>query len=223
MNQQESQSHVRHVLAARGGVGPRTPRVPQGTDSRRKEFMTRRKQAVASRDRAAVLSYDQVASSDRGASLAMSLSRGATSGSADALWQRTTMTVFVDNGEAAHGRTLEAEFGYSFRVLDGRAVGTPCARVSRSVIGETPRLGYSLGFGQSSELSIEVRFRGNPYALWAGYRYRVGFLLERELEGFGARRRTTDAPGHGMELRLTAAPTGRRSETTGTIVNRRSS
>ena len=98
--------------------------------------MTRMKQAAASCSRAEVLSYDPRLSSDLGASMPLSLHRGATLGGSDALWQRTTIAGFVVNGEPALSGTLKAEFHYDFSVPNRREIGATPAKVCPSVVGE---------------------------------------------------------------------------------------
>ena len=145
--------------------------------------------------------YDPAPSSELGASMGLSLSRGASGDGADELWRRTTMAgIEADDGHAPGG-SLEAEVGYGFSVLDGRAVGTPRVGVSLSDIGESFRLGYGLGFGRSSELNVEGEFGEDARALRAGYSYRVGRSLELNIEAIRREAANDDAPEHGLVLR----------------------
>ena len=152
------------------------------------------------------LGYDPDPSSEIGPSMNLSLSRGATSGGADALWRRETMAGIAANDDYAPGGGLEAEFGYGFSVLDGRAVGTPHAGVLLSDRGEALRLGYGLGFGRSSKLNLEGEFREDGRELRLGYRYSLGRAFDLNLEG--ARRESANdpandrAPEHAIGLRL---------------------
>ena len=146
--------------------------------------------------------YDPHPSSALGPSLGLSVSRGATSGGADALWRRRTMAGIVGNDEYTPGAGLEADFGYGFSAFGGRAVATPSAGASWSETGEALRLGVGLGFGRSKELELEGAFGGGERTLRLGYGYRLGRSLELNVEGIRRESAGDDgAPEHRILLR----------------------
>ena len=98
------------------------------------------------------------------------------------------------------GSRLDAEVGYGFSVLGGRAVATPNAGWSRSGESETVRLGQRMRFG-ASQWSLESAFAQDARELRAGYSYRLGNALDLSLEATRREPANDDAPEHGVMLR----------------------
>ena len=116
----------------------------------------------------AALGWDPAPSSALGPSASLRHTRGASStGGMDALLARRTMAGLVPNDDARPGGTVEAELGYGFPVLGGRAVGTPHVGLVLRESGETLRLGYRYQAGRALVLGFEASRRepaadGNP-------------------------------------------------------------
>ena len=72
-----------------------------------------------------------------------------------------------------------------------------------SETGHGLHLGYGLGFGRSSELSLDGDFQGDARTWRLGYGYRLGQSLELSVEGVRREESTGDhaAPEHGLMLR----------------------
>ena len=115
----------------------------------------------------AALGWDPAPSSALGPSASLRHTRGASStGGADALLARRTMAGLDANDDERSGGTLEADLGYGFPVLGGRAVGTPHVGLALRESGETLRLGYRYRVGRALALGFEASRRelanGNP-------------------------------------------------------------
>ena len=101
------------------------------------------------------LEWDSTPSSDRGPSLSLRHSVGASSsGGADALLGRETLAGLAANDNATPGGQLEAEFGYGFGVLGGRFTGTPHAGFGLTETGHDIRLGWRLSPARTDKLDL---------------------------------------------------------------------
>ena len=127
---------------------------------------------------------------------------GNASSQAERLWGLRDARALAP-GDAAFepGRRLDAELGYGFSVLGGRAVGTPHAGLVSGDSGETWRLGYRLGFGQSTELDLGGELGPEGRTLRAGYGYRIGDALDLGLEASRREAANDDAAEHALMLR----------------------
>ena len=142
--------------------------------------------------------------SGRGLSLTLAPLWGADSGGAERLWSAADARGLgrADDVSAPGGR-LDAEVGYGFTVLGGRAVATPHAAWSRSKGSETLRLGQRLKLG-GSQWHLESEVAEDARTLRAGYGLRLGPSGDLGLEA--SRRDAADgnAEGDGYELMLRA-------------------
>ena len=142
--------------------------------------------------------------SGRGLSLTLAPLWGADSGGAERLWSAADARGLgrADDVSAPGGR-LDAEVGYGFTVLGGRAVATPHAAWSRSKGSETLRLGQRLKLG-GSQWHLESEVAEDARTLRAGYGLRLGASGDLGLEA--SRRDAADgnAEGDGYELMLRA-------------------
>ena len=150
----------------------------------------------------AALAWDPAPASALGPSASLRHSRGAASADgADALLARRTLAGLDEDGELPGG-AFEAELGYGFSVLGGRAVGTPHAGLASRESGESWRLGYRLGFGQSTELDLGGEFGQEARTLRLGYGYRIGDALDLGLEASRREAANDDAaPEHEVMFR----------------------
>ena len=134
----------------------------------------------------------------RGLSLTLSPTWGAASGGAKRLWSHRDARAFAPGAETEAGSRLDAELGYGFSVLDGRAVATPHVGLTRSETDETLRLGQRLKLG-ASEWTLESAFSGEVREYRAGYGWRLGQSLDLTLDAL--RREATNDDGHELMLR----------------------
>ena len=112
--------------------------------------------------------------SGRGLSLTLSPAWGAAASGTERLWGLRDASGLAANDAFDPGHRLDAEVGYGFSVLDGRAVATPYAGWSRSSDRETLRLGQRLRLGQATEWRLEGELGEDERTLRAGYGYRLG-------------------------------------------------
>ncbi len=146
------------------------------------------------------VSYTDPASGS-GLTLLVAPSWGASGGGAERLWSAGNARSLAANEDAAPGSGLDAEVGYGFSVLDGRAVATPYAGWSQSSESETLRLGQRLRLGQASEWRVEGEL-GEDARIWrAGYGYRLGSGLTFTTEASRREPANDDAPEHALMLR----------------------
>ena len=138
----------------------------------------------------------------RGLTLTLSPAWGAAEGGAERLWSHRDARAFAPEGEteAGAGSRLEAELGYGFAVLGGRAVATPWAGMTRSEADETLRLGQRLTMG-ASQWSLESAFGAAGRSYSAGYGYRVRPSLDLTLEASRREAANDNAPEHEIMLR----------------------
>ena len=138
----------------------------------------------------------------RGLTLTLAPAWGAAEGGAERLWSHRDARAFAPEGEteAGAGSRLEAELGYGFAVLGGRAVATPWAGMTRSETDETLRLGQRLTMG-ASQWSLESAFGAAGRSYSAGYGYRVGPSLDLTLEASRREAANDNAPEHEIMLR----------------------
>ena len=138
----------------------------------------------------------------RGLTLTLSPAWGAAEGGAERLWSHRDARAFAPEGEteAGAGSRLEAELGYGFSVLGGRAVATPWAGMTRSEADETLRLGQRLTMG-ASQWSLESAFGAAGRSYSAGYGYRVRPSLDLTLEASRREAANDNAPEHEIMLR----------------------
>ena len=142
--------------------------------------------------------------SGRGLSLTLAPLWGADSGGAERLWSAADARGLGRADDASEpGGRLDAEVGYGFTVLGGRAVTTPHAAWSRSKGSETLRLGQRLKLG-GSQWHLESEVAEDARTLRAGYGLRLGASGDLGLEA--SRRDAADgnAEGDGYELMLRA-------------------
>ena len=142
--------------------------------------------------------------SGRGLSLTLAPLWGADSGGAERLWSAADARGLgrADDASAPGGR-LDAEVGYGFTVLGGRAVATPHAAWSRSKGSETLRLGQRLKLG-GSQWHLESEVAEDARTLRAGYGLRLGASGDLGLEASRRDAADGDAEGDGYELMLRA-------------------
>ena len=142
--------------------------------------------------------------SGRGLSLTLAPLWGADSGGAQRLWSAVDARGLgrADDASAPGGR-LDAEVGYGFTVLGGRAVATPHAAWSRSKESETLRLGQRLQLG-GSQWHLESEVAEDARTLRAGYGLRLGPSGDLGLEASRRDAADGDAEGDGYELMLRA-------------------
>ena len=109
-------------------------------------------------------SWDSEPSSDRGLSLSLRQTLGASaSGGADALLGRETMGAGLDggdDGDALSQRRLEVRLGYGFALSGGRFTGTPEVGFGLSNTDREASLGWRLGLERSDRLSFELGVEG---------------------------------------------------------------
>ena len=136
----------------------------------------------------------------RGLSLTLAPAWGAVEGGAERLWSHRDARAFAPENETQAGSRLEAELGYGFSVLGGRAVATPWAGMTRSETGETLRLGQRLKMGPS-EWRLETEFADDSRRYGAGWGYRLGGALDLTVEAMRREAANDDAPEHEAMLR----------------------
>ena len=138
----------------------------------------------------------------RGLTLTLSPAWGAAEGGAERLWSHRDARAFAPEGEteAGAGSRLEAELGYGFAVLGGRAVATPWAGMTRSEADETLRLGQRLKVGPA-EWSLESAFSGEAREYGAGYRYGLGDALELSVDATRREAANDNRAAHELMLR----------------------
>ena len=131
----------------------------------------------------AALSFDPRPSTDRGFTMSLRQTLGASStGGADALMGRETLTGFGANDNSG-ARRLELTAGYGIAMFGGRFTGTPDVGVGFSDTGRDYRLGWRLGLGSSRETSFELgleatrrdRANDNKAEHTAGFRIRAAW------------------------------------------------
>ena len=128
------------------------------------------------------LRFDPDPSSERGLSLSLTQSLGASAaGGVDALLGRETMAGLAAPGGASSGGRLDADAGYGFPVFGGRFTGTPYLGLGTSAGGNDQRLGWRLTPERRDRLYIALA-----------------------LEGLRRVAANGDAPEHGIVLRFTA-------------------
>ena len=104
----------------------------------------------------AALSFDPRPSTDRGLTMSLRQTLGASStGGADALMGRETLTGFGANDNSG-ARRLELTAGYGIAMFGGRFTGTPEVGAGFSDTGRDYRLGWRLGLGASGGTSFEL-------------------------------------------------------------------
>ena len=138
--------------------------------------------------------------SGRGLSLTLTPAWGAADGGAEQLWSLRDARGLAANDDVEPGSRLDAEIGYGFSVLGGRAVATPHAGWSRAGENETLRLGQSLRMG-ASEWKVESAFGEAERSYGAGYGYRVGDALSLSLDLRRREPANDDAAEHEIMLR----------------------
>ena len=150
--------------------------------------------------------YDSAPSSPLGltASLHHRLGAGSSGGADARLARRTLAGLDEPDADAFEAQSsLEAEVGYGFSVLGGRAVATPLAGWSRSGESETLRLGQSLSVG-ASQWRVESEFAEEGRGFRAGYTYRSGDFLDLSVEAARREAGDDDAPGPEQSPRIHA-------------------
>ena len=101
------------------------------------------------------LAWDPDPSSERGVSLRLSPSWGASSaGGADALLGRETMAGLAANNRAPAGGRLEAELGYGLPVRGGAFIATPYGGLGLSQDAREYRLGWRLGLARPEAVEL---------------------------------------------------------------------
>ena len=125
---------------------------------------------------------------------------GAGGGGAERLWSAYDAQDLVSNDEIDARSCFDAEIGYGFTVFGNRGVATPLAGWSRSADTETLRLGHLLRLG-FSEWNLESEFGEDARVLRAGYGYRLGNVLDLNLEATRRDPVNDEAPEHGLMLR----------------------
>ena len=104
----------------------------------------------------AALSFDPRPSTDRGLTMSLRQTLGASStGGADALMGRETLTGFGANDNSG-ARRLELTAGYGIAMFGGRFTGTPEVGAGFSDTGRDYRLGWRLGLGATRGTSFEL-------------------------------------------------------------------
>ena len=124
----------------------------------------------------------------------------ADAGGAERLWSAGDARGLAPHGTVDPGSRLEAEVGYGFPVLGGRGVATPLAGWSRAGESEALRLGQRLKLG-ASQWRLESEFGADNRTLRAGYGYRLGDLLDLNVEA-SRREAANDETARGHEVRL---------------------
>ena len=131
----------------------------------------------------AALSFDPRPSTDRGFTMSLRQTLGASStGGADALMGRETLTGFGANDNSG-ARRLELTAGYGIAMFGGRFTGTPHVGVGFSDTGRDYRLGWRLGLGSGGSASFELgleatrrdRANDNKAEHTAGFRIRAAW------------------------------------------------
>ena len=137
----------------------------------------------------------------RGLSLKLRSALGADSGGAERRWSHRDAREFVPEGEALERPAqLEAEVGYGFSVLGGRAVATPHAGWSRGEESGTLTLGQRLELG-GSKWRLAGELGEDRRSFVAGYDYRLGEALDLFLEARRREAANDEPPEHGVILR----------------------
>ena len=140
--------------------------------------------------------------SGRGLSLTLSPTWGAAASGTERLWGlRDASGLGGRDGGFEPERRLDAEVGYGFSVLDGRAVATPYAGWSQAGERETLRLGQRLRLGQGTEWRLEGELGEDERIFRAGYGYRLGSGLTLTTEASRREPANDDAPEHALALR----------------------
>ena len=139
--------------------------------------------------------------SGRGLMLTLAPAWGADSGGAERLWSAGDAHGLAPDGAADPESRLEAEVGYGFSVFDGRGVATPLAGWSRAGESEALRLGQRLRLG-ASEWRLESEFGEENRTFRAGYGYRIGYILDLNVEA--SRREAANDNAGEDEIRLRA-------------------
>ena len=106
----------------------------------------------------------------------------------------------VSNDEIDARSCFDVEIGYGFTVFGDPGVATPLAGWSRPADTETLRLGHLLRLG-FSEWNLESEFGEDARVLHAGYGYRLGNVLDLNLEATRRDPVNDEAPEHGLMLR----------------------
>ena len=103
------------------------------------------------------LSFDPEPSSERGHSLALTQTVGASaSGGADALLGRRHLEGLAANDDELGRRRLEARLGYGFALFGGAFVGTPEVGFGVSESGRDYRLGWRFGLARRNRVDLEL-------------------------------------------------------------------
>ena len=103
------------------------------------------------------LSFDPEPSSERGLSLALTQTVGASaSGGADALLGRRHLEGLAANDDELGRRRLEARLGYGFALFGGAFVGTPEVGFGVSESGRDYRLGWRFGLARRNRVDLEL-------------------------------------------------------------------
>ena len=121
-------------------------------------------------------------------------------GGAERLWPVYDAQDLVSNDEIDARSRFDAEIGCGFSVFGDPGVATPLAGWSRPADTETLRLGHLLWPG-FSEWNLESEFGENARVLRAGYGYRLGNVLDLNLEATRRDPVNDEAPEHGLMLR----------------------
>ena len=121
-------------------------------------------------------------------------------GGAERLWPAYDAQDLVSNDEIVAWSRFDAEIGCGFSVFGDPGVATPLAGWSRPADTETLRLGHLLRPG-FSEWNLESEFGENARVLRAGYGYRLGNVLDLNLEATRRDPVNDEAPEHGLMLR----------------------
>ena len=137
----------------------------------------------------------------RGLSLTLAPAWGADAGGAERLWSLRDARELAPEDEPESGSRLEAELGYGFSVLDGRAVATPWVGMTRSETGGTLRLGQRLKRWAPRSGASRARSATGSGTYGAGWGYRLGDALELGLEALRREAANDDAPEHEVMLR----------------------
>ena len=105
------------------------------------------------------LSFDPEPASERGLSLALTQTVGASaSGGADALLGRGHLDGLAanDDGAGLGQRRLEARLGYGFALFGGAVIGTPELGLGFSDAGRDYRLGWRFGLARRDRVDLEL-------------------------------------------------------------------
>ena len=138
--------------------------------------------------------------SGRGLALTLTPAWGAADGGAERLWSANDASALGSGGGSEAESRFDAELGYGFSVLGGRAVAIPHAGWSRAGEDETFRLGQSLRMG-ASEWTLESAFGAAERSYRAGYGWRLGDALGLGVEATRREAANDDAPEHAIGFR----------------------